>query len=306
MDDEASVDLLDLVLQYECNLKCSYCTITDGMRARTPLTLQTVAGEIARAVSLGCTSVQFTGGEPTLWPGLMKAAAFCRAKGYGDIKVQSNGLLFAHAANVERLRSAGVNRVAVSVHGWNPREPTYVTTTRGPDDAALRLRDAIANLVAAPDLDVEVDLIVMRSTLPTVAEGLAALHALGVETFKLWFVSLTDNNAANVDSMPTLTEAVPAVRACLAYGREHGIDVRSLHVPRCLLPGHEEQVDHPGVGVAVRVVTPDAVFDLRRSRLSGGHKPERCSTCRFDAVCPGLREDYVERFGDAELKPVLP
>lgn len=304
MDAEESVDLLDLVLQYECNLKCSYCTITDGMRAREPLSLKTVGGEIARAASLGCTSVQFTGGEPTLWPGLIKAAAFCRAKGYTDIKVQSNGLLFAHEANVERLGSAGVNRVAVSVHGWNPTAPTYVSTTRGPDDAEDRLRDAIANLVASPGLEVEVDLIVMRSTLPTIVAGLAALHQLGVQTFKLWFVSLTDNNAKNVDSMPTLTEVVPAVSACLAYGVEHGIDVRSLHVPRCLLPGHEDQVDHPGVGVAVRVVTPDAVFDLRRSRLSGGHKPDRCATCRYDDVCPGLREDYVGRYGDEELVPV--
>jgi hypothetical protein len=28
-------------------------------------------------------------------------------------------------------------------------------------------------------------------------------------------------------------------------------------------------------------------------------KPEPCKRCRFDGECPGLRGDYVERFGDA-------
>ncbi len=49
----------------------------------------------------------------------------------------------------------------------------------------------------------------------------------------------------------------------------------------------------------MRVVTPESVFDLRDSKLTGGVKPAACKRCRFEARCPGLRRDYVERFGDA-------
>ncbi len=298
------MNLLDLVVQYDCNLGCTYCTITPEMRARQALSLEFVAGEIARGASLGCTEVQFTGGEPTAWPHLMKAVKFASLRGYTDVKVQSNGLLFAHAGNLDRLLRAGANRIAVSVHGWTPDDDRYQATTQGPDGAAETLLQAIGNLVAS-GVALEVDLIVMRSSLAGLPAAVEALHGAGVQAFKLWFVSLTDNNVANVESMPTLTEALPAVNACLDYGTANGVDVRSLHIPRCLLPGREAQVDHPGVGVEVRVVTPDAVFDLTASRLSGGHKPERCSTCRYDAVCPGLRADYVARFGDDEVTPVL-
>ena len=77
-------------------------------------------------------------------------------------------------------------------------------------------------------------------------------------------------------------------------------------MPRCLLPGYEDCVEHPGAGLDVRVVTPDSVFQLSRSRLSGGHKPGRCRECRYDAECPGLRPDYVARYGDREIQPVFP
>ena len=162
---------------------------------------------------------------------------------------------------------------------------------------------AIDNLVAS-GLALTVDLIVMTATLDGLASAVADLHERGVRAFNLWLVSLTDGNTDNVESLPRITDALPAMLACLDYGREHDFVVESLHVPRCLLRGYESHVKHPGVGMDVRVVTPDSVFDLTASRLSGGVKPERCAECvHFDA-CPGLREDYVARWGDEELVPV--
>jgi len=53
------------------------------------------------------------------------------------------------------------------------------------------------------------------------------------------------------------------------------------------------------------VVTPDEVFDLKDSRLGGGVKPAGCAGCRFATECPGLRQDYVERFGGDEVRAVV-
>ncbi len=54
----------------------------------------------------------------------------------------------------------------------------------------------------------------------------------------------------------------------------------------------------------VRVVTPDDVFDLKDSRLAGGVKPEGCASCKYWDACPGLRRDYIERFGGDEVRAV--
>jgi cyclic pyranopterin phosphate synthase len=85
--------------------------------------------------------------------------------------------------------------------------------------------------------------------------------------------------------------------------RAGGYEVVSLHVPRCFLPGYADHVRHPGADL-VTVVTPDEVFDLKDSRLSGGVKPPGCQGCRWADACPGLRRDYVAVFGGGEVRAV--
>jgi len=119
----------------------------------------------------------------------------------------------------------------------------------------------------------------------------------------LWFVSLTDGNASNVGSMPAMTEAMPAIQAALACGREREMTVRSLHVPRCLLGDDRAHAFDPA-SVGVRVMSPDATFDLARSRITGQVHVPACAGCAHESYCPGLREDYLARFGDGEVAAV--
>ena len=62
--------LLDVILGYDCNVFCDYCTITPGMRTRS-LPAAAVAAELARGAADGFDAVSFTGGEPTIRPDLL-------------------------------------------------------------------------------------------------------------------------------------------------------------------------------------------------------------------------------------------
>src|SRR5690606_5447914 len=115
-----------------------------------------------------------------------------------------------------------------------------------------------------------------------------------------WFVSLTDGNASNVESLPAMSEAVPLMREAIARARAHGIDIKSLHVPRCLLGEDWPHAWDPGAQ-RVMVVTPEASFELKDSRLAGQQQVPACVGCRFEDICPGVRPDYLARFGDAEI-----
>jgi cyclic pyranopterin phosphate synthase len=197
-----------------------------------------------------------------------------------------------------------VTRFHVSVHGHNGSDGgLYGEITQGGSESHDLMLAGIANLVAAGVAPV-VDLIMMQSTFATLLDGVRDLHRRGVRSFRLWLVSLTDNNRDNTESLPRITEMLPAMRECLDYARANDIEMFSLHVPRCFLGGYEEHVYHPGFGEDVRVVTPDAVFQLSQSRLSGQRKTDRCEGCTWFARCPGLREDYLERWGDEELVAV--
>src|SRR5690349_14564718 len=102
------------------------------MRRRN-LSAAAVAAALAKGRALGYDAVSFTGGEPTIRRDLLPLLRHAKALGYGDVKVQSNGLLFAEPANVERLLDAGVTRFHVSIHTHDPeaydalvrREGTY-------------------------------------------------------------------------------------------------------------------------------------------------------------------------------------
>jgi cyclic pyranopterin phosphate synthase len=289
------VGLLDVILGYDCNLWCDYCTITAEMRRRS-LPSSSVARALSDGRRDGLDRVSFTGGEPTIRPDLIGLVRRARELGYGDVKVQSNGLMFAEERNVAKLVEAGCNRIHVSIHTHDAARYDAIVQREGSHALMVRgLENAVAH---APDF--VADVILKSGTWEKLADALAWLHARGVRNVHLWFVSLTDGNRDNVASMPRMTDVVPAMREALAWARAHEMDVRSLHVPRCLLGADHPHAWDPGAG-RVRVVTPDATFDLRDSKLAGQRHVPACEGCEHRAICPGIRPDYLERYGDAEI-----
>jgi cyclic pyranopterin phosphate synthase len=294
--DAGAVPLLDVVLGYDCNLACSYCTITDAMRRRAMAT-ERVAREIDRAAARGFCDVAFTGGEPTIRSDLPALVKHARRRGFERVKVASNGLRYAHAEYLDHLLACGVTHFHMSMHARS--DEAYEETVQRGDTAALR-RAAIANLVAR-GLDPVADLIVKEDTYRDLASWVLELEAQGVRRFALWLVSLTDKNRVNTAQLPRLSDVAPKVMEAFDRAREKGLDVWALHIPRCFLPGYEAHVRHPGDEI-VTVVTPDEVFDLKNSKLAGGVKPEGCAGCRYFEACPGLRPDYIDRFGGGEVR----
>ncbi len=293
-----AVPLLDVVLGYDCNLACNYCTITPEMRRRA-LPKERVAFEIDRAAGRGFREVAFTGGEPTIFPELPLFIKYAKKKGFEHVKVASNGLRYAHEPYLDHVIGCGVDQFHVSVHAFSDVE--YERTVHLAGTAHLR-RKALQNLVVRK-LNPVIDLIVKEDTYRTLPAWIDSLVQMGLRRFALWLVSLTDNNEKNVAQLPRIRDIVPSLIASFEAARKGGYEVVSLHVPRCFLPGYEGHIRHPGADL-VTVVTPDDVFDLRHSRLGGGVKPSGCEGCLFTERCPGLRRDYVAQFGGSEVSAI--
>jgi cyclic pyranopterin phosphate synthase len=162
------------------------------------------------------------------------------------------------------------------------------------------LMAAALDLLVARGVALRADLIITSGTQHRLEAAVRWLAAKGVRQVDLWFVSLTDGNRDNLASMPRMSEAVPHLAAALAAARSLGVEARSLHVPRCLLGPDAPHAWDPG-SVRVRVVTPDSTFDLADSRLAGRVHVPACEGCVHRPVCPGMRPDYLARFGDGEL-----
>jgi MoaA/NifB/PqqE/SkfB family radical SAM enzyme len=286
--------LLDVILGYDCNLACDYCTITTAMRARA-LAPAAIVEALRDGRRRDYDRVAFTGGEPTIRADLLSLIKAAAKLGYGDIKVQSNGLLFS-AANVARLLAAGVTRFHVSIH--THEAAAYDALVRRPNAYPL-MEQGLRNVVAA-GRHVVVDVIIKHDTFARLPDAIDWIAARSVPEVHVWYVSLTDGNASNVESLPAMREAVPFMREAFARARAHGIEIKSLHVPRCLLGDDWQHAWDPGAQ-RVMVVTPDATFELKDSRLAGQQQVPACVGCRFEDLCPGVRPDYLARFGDLEI-----
>jgi cyclic pyranopterin phosphate synthase len=287
--------LLDVILLYDCNLACDYCTITPAMRARA-LTTTAVMRELGAARADAYDRVQFTGGEPTTRGDLLGLVRAARQLGFGSVRVQTNALVLGVGDNAARLHAAGCDDLHVSIHTHDAA--AYDAMTRAPGSYAAMVAGLDAAI--ATGLPVTADVIITTDTMARLPAAVAWVADRGVVGVDLWFVSLTDGNRDNLASMPRMTEAMPHVASALALGRDRGLRMRSLHLPRCLLGADHPHAFDPGAD-RVKVVSPDAVFTLARSKLTGQRHVAACDGCRFRDACPGLRDDYLARYGDAEI-----
>lgn len=302
--------LLDVILLYDCSLACEFCTVmadvgAEGGVAQSLRAKSLPAARVLHAMKAdrarGFDAIAFTGGEPTLRAELLPLVRKARELGFASIKLQSNGLVFATAANLERAVEAGVTRFHVTMHSHREASYDAIVRTPGRHAAMVTALDAMV----ARDLDLTVDVLLTRRTLPELVTSIAWLADRGVRRIDLWMVSLTDANRDNVAMLPSYEEAVPTVREALALARARGLAMRSLHLPRCVLGDDAAHAHDPGRalehGGRVHVLSPDDDFELSASKLTPQTKVPACAGCAHEPVCPGLRPDYLEVFGDREI-----
>jgi cyclic pyranopterin phosphate synthase len=299
---EAYVDYADVIIDvmygYACNVQCDYCSITDDMRLEK-MSTATVLAQLQDARARGATKVAFGGGEPTIRRGLLPLVRWCRDRGFQSIKVASNGMMYSYGWYAEQAVDAGVNDFHVSLMAHTPELYEKIMGKPGAFELVTR---GVRNLLALGHTPTA-DLIIKSDTWMHVGDIVEHWAGLGLEKFNLWLVSLSDRNKENYGSLLPVSEMRDGICAAFERGRTLGVTVLSRHIPRCMLPGYEEHIADLRQD-KVLVVTPRTSFALWESRISPNAYTEKCDGCRHrNGVCLGVRRDYLERYGDDELRP---
>ncbi len=290
--------LVDVQIGYACNVQCDYCSITDEMRQENMATAA-VMSMLSDARARGATKVAFGGGEPTIRRSLLPLVRWCRDRGYRSIKVPSNGLMYSYRAFAEEASGAGITDFHIS---FMAHTPELYEKIMGKPGAFDMVTEGVRNLAALGHAPVG-DLIIKSDTWMHLADIVEHWAGLGIKTFNLWLVSLSDRNKDNLASLLPVSEMRDGIAAAFDRGAQLGVTVRSRHIPRCMLPGYEAHIADLRED-KVLVITPRASFALWESRISPNTYGEKCAGCRHQhGVCLGLRRDYLERYGDGEVRP---
>jgi len=181
----ASLDFVWLELTKSCNLFCAHCYEGAGTNHPHPDTLPSMEREhisleqwkdiLAEGAQLGAKRVQFTGGEPTLYPGLMELIEYAWSCRYRDIEVFTNATRLEDSL-LRQWASSGV-RVALSFYSFDPETHNKITGRTGSFHQTVQGIRAIL----AHNIPVRVAIVLMRDNLSHLTDTVEFLKGLGLE-----------------------------------------------------------------------------------------------------------------------------
>ena len=171
-------DFLWLELTPRCNLRCTHCyaesspqrALDEGMGVDDWTRI------LVQASELGCRSVQFIGGEPTLYPGFATLVEFARGVGFTRLEVFTNGTRLPR-----RLKDVLVrNRVNLACSVYSDRAEVHDAITRRPGSLARTLESIRWALGAG--LAVRAAIVAMAANADSIEGARRMLERLGVRT----------------------------------------------------------------------------------------------------------------------------
>ncbi|HEV2261252.1 MAG TPA: GTP 3',8-cyclase MoaA [Candidatus Rubrimentiphilum sp.] len=144
----------------KCNLRCVYCMPEEGLHwlpKADILSYEEIVELVKSAASIGVRSIRLSGGEPLIRRELHRLVAGINAiEGIDDIALSTNGLLLEE--NAERLISAGLRRVNVSLDTLRADHFEQIARRPGLDRVLAGIRAAIAHGLSP----VKINVVVMR------------------------------------------------------------------------------------------------------------------------------------------------
>lgn len=295
-------DRIDLKVGFGCNNLCKFCVQGDK-RERLPVKPM---AELRRALEegrrSGAVGVVFTGGEPSLHPGLLELVRRARGLGYRSVQIQSNGRSFCYEKTVRDLIAAGVDEFGPALHGSRPEIHDFLTGAPGSFiQTAAGMRN-IKRLGARLITNTVITKVNYRD-LPDIAR---LLVSLGVDQYQFAFMHITGRAGENKEWLAARKSIIePWVKKGLDVGIKAGRRVMTEAIPYCFMSGYEDRV-------AERIIPATKIFDaeiviedytqVRRSQ--GKAKGPGCPKCAYFESCEGPWREYPEIFGWDEFVPV--
>jgi radical SAM protein with 4Fe4S-binding SPASM domain len=179
------LDHVWLELTKSCNLFCAHCYEGAGTNHPHPSTLPSMESAhisleqwkdiLAEGARLGAKRVQFTGGEPTLYPGFMELIEYARLCRYRDIEVFTNATRLENNL-LRQWASSGV-RVAVSFYSCDSKTHDSITGRTG----SFRQTVQGIRAILAHNIPVRVGIVLMRENLSHLTDTVEFLKGLGLK-----------------------------------------------------------------------------------------------------------------------------
>ena len=267
-----------------CNHKCVFCSAP-----HTPVYPRAVSRKI---IDRHRDTISIEGGEPTLSKDLTGWVRYAKKKNCRDIIVCTNAARMGDGAYVRELLDAGVTLFNVNFPAHTAALYDRFTGTRGQFRSRV---EALRNLLRlAGPRGVRITLVVhsgIVGQLPAYA-GFVARTFPGLFYLELNLAKVLGNVVDRTALVPRLGALEPYLAGALRVLSFAKVGFITDGFPLCRLPGYETS----SIDVYKKLNGIEEFLSEKR------HSP-RCENCSLLGLCAGPRADYLELYGDSELKP---
>jgi wyosine [tRNA(Phe)-imidazoG37] synthetase (radical SAM superfamily) len=299
----------DILLNYNCNAKCLFCS-QDFQWRKEPndLPFEKAVEHMYLAYKNGYRRLGFTGGEPTIRKELPKLIALAKKIGYTYIRIQTNGVRIADYEYVKTLADAGLTFVKYSIHGHNAELHDKLVAIPGAFDKCLRSIENLKRLKVGIGVNIVLNEWNYRHLVKFYELFLLKLELSNfVIIAPLYEGNMTLNDVKGARIGARITDMAPHIRKAYEVFTKVNFPKPPLllHFTPCVLPGYEQQM----LGWSAfntMVVSPKGVKrDLDQTAQFHTVKTEACGKCVYNDRCIGFDSSYARVFGTDEIIPLL-
>lgn len=295
-----------------CNVKCRMCYYAyDDSNWSKPI--EKIKKELDAARERGNTSVDFTGGEPTIYPRMNEVVKYSESIGLHTCII-TNGLVLD---KIKELTEAGCREWLVSVHGFEEQH-----------NEILQLKRAWENVnKAIKYLNQEGCILRVNCTLTRYnAKDLPKLAQYFIDFARPRIVNFINFNPhynwgnheqpevyqSLNDVQVKVSDVAPYLKEALDILNSHNMWTNVRYFPLCLLRDYESHIcNNPQVmfdpyewDYGISPKTEESYLAYGQSLQERiGSKEDACGECGMLNVCGGIHKNYAKIHGFSELRP---
>lgn len=298
---------LEFHISYACVNDCVFCSESDRMERfkKLPVDFSEIKKVLAAKRKAGFEFVNFTGGEPTLHPNFIEIIKFAKRTGYRTY-IGTNGTMLARPDFCKKA-ALFLDEISLSIHGYNSlthdslvkREGAFRDIKRAVKNLdALNFKNKFANIVATNKNFAYLEKILIfliKNNFKQVLFSNTAPEGNGLKNFKKLEVRIN-----------AWKKIIPRLKKT---SEKSNIPIRFFGLPICALKGavslsndiywDARTTVEKGLDEKLRIIlteTKDLIPNRNREKISA------CEDCPYQKLCFGVFKEYVENFGQSELK----
>ncbi len=305
-------NVLLLLTGFSCNNNCIFCSNVADRDFNSPT--QEILNQIKEAYKKGFRILEFIGGEVTIRTDFFKLLSYAKKIGFEDIRITSNGRLFAYPEFVQKALKAGLRVVVVSLYGHNKTLHDGVTRTTGSFEQCIK---GIKNLSKTKAVNLIINTVVSKINYKFLPQIGKFVQQLGVKEWHPLELLPDGRGAQRYHSLAVPYKELSFYLKKTAKLAGHQIKrIDFFDFPFCLFD--KKLLDNENINyftpqqryedIEVQAHDPasrvDKIVQGERIVYQDKYKvkPDFCQKCIYYNQCGGIARPYFEKYQDREIK----